>query len=85
MEQMSAEIKDKTQGRVEVKVYPANQLVDYQTVMEDLIRDGTIDMVMMAIDSAFDPRLEIIYIYGLIGDYKEAKKYFIQTRGLPRN
>lgn len=83
MRAMAREIAEKTQGRVEVKVYPANQLGNYSLVMEEMIR-GTIDMSMMSIASEFDPRLEIVYINGYVSSYGEAKKVFDPDAWLPK-
>ena len=77
MYQIADEVKAKTNGRVEIKVYPANQLGDYTLVYEELIR-GTIDMAAISIPSQFDPRLELTYINCFVRDFKEAKKVFAQ-------
>jgi TRAP-type C4-dicarboxylate transport system substrate-binding protein len=75
MEAMAKEIGEKTQGRVEVKVYPASQLGNYSLVFEEMIR-GTVDMAMMSIATEFDPRLEMTYINGFCNSYADAKKIF---------
>jgi TRAP-type transport system periplasmic protein len=75
MEAIAQEIAEKTDGRIEVKVYPANQLGDYSLVYEEQIR-GTIDMSSISVPSQFDPRMELIYINGFVGDYDDVKKVF---------
>ncbi len=75
MNEWAQEIAKKTNGRIEVKIYPSNQLGDYELVAEELIR-GTIDMAMMSISSRFDPKLEITYTCGIARDYDELKKVF---------
>lgn len=82
MNMMAKEIMDKTEGRVEVKVYPANQLGNYSLVMEEMIR-GSIDMSAMSIASEFDPRLELVYINGYVSGYEEAKEVFVPGAWLP--
>ncbi len=77
MNNIAKEVAEKTEGRVEVKVYPANQLGDYTLVYEEQIR-GTIDMSCISVPSQFDPRMEIIYINGYIGDYNDIKRIFSQ-------
>lgn len=77
MEAIAKEIAEKTAGRIEVKVYPANQLGDYSLVYEEQIR-GTIDMSCISVPSQFDPRMELIYINGYVGDYEDVKKVFAQ-------
>lgn len=77
MHKIAKEIAEKTDGRIEVKVYPANQLGDYSLVYEEQIR-GTIDMSCISVPSQFDPRMELIYINGYVSDYEDAKKVFAQ-------
>ena len=57
MEEIAAEVAEKSGGRIEIKVYPMNQLGDYTLVYEELIR-GTIDMSCTSVPSQFDPRLD---------------------------
>ena len=78
MNDIAKEIAEKTGGRIEVKVYPANQLGDYSLVYEEQIR-GTIDMSCISVPSQFDPRMELIYINGYVSDYEDAKKVFAQN------
>ena len=82
MNEMAKEIGQKTNGRVEIKVYPANQLGNYSLVMEEMIR-GTIDMSLMSIASEFDPRLELVYINGYVSGYDDAKRVFVPGAWLP--
>ena len=75
MNEIAKEVADKTKGRIEVKVYPANQLGDYTLVYEELIK-GTIEMGCISVPSQFDPRLELVYINGFLRDYDDVKKIF---------
>ena len=75
MKDIAKEIGEKTNGRIEVKVYPANQLGDYTLVFEEQIR-GTIDMSNISVPSQFDPRLELVYINGFVKGYDDVKKVF---------
>lgn len=77
MNKIAKDIAEQTEGRIEVKVYPANQLGDYSLVYEEQIR-GTIDMSCISVPSQFDPRMELIYINGYVSDYEDAKKVFAQ-------
>ncbi len=77
MNEIAKQIAERTDGRIEVKVYPANQLGDYSLVYEEQIR-GTIDMSCISVPSQFDPRMELIYINGYVSDYDDAKKVFAQ-------
>ncbi len=82
MNDVAKEIKAKTNGRVEVKVYPASQLGNYSLVMEEMLR-GTIDMSVTSFASEFDPRFELVYINGYVSGYDSAKKVFAPGAWLP--
>jgi len=75
MQDISKEIAKKTNNRVVLKVYPANQLGNYSVVTPELMK-GTIDFSCQSIATDFDPRLEILYINGYISSYKDAQKVF---------
>ncbi len=75
MNAIAEEIKARTDGRIEVKVYPASQLGDYTLVYEEQIK-GTIDMSCISVPSQFDPRMELIYVNGFVSNYEDAKKVF---------
>ena len=75
MHQVANEVKEKTNGRIEITVYPANQLGDYTLVYEELIR-GTIEMAAISVPSQFDPRLEVTYINCFVRNFDEAKTVF---------
>ncbi|MGB3225029.1 MAG: TRAP transporter substrate-binding protein DctP [Desulforhopalus sp.] len=77
MNQIAQEINEKTDGRIEVKVYPASQLGDYTLVYEEQIR-GTVDMSCISVPSQFDPRMELIYINGFASNYEDLKTVFAQ-------
>ncbi len=78
MNEIAKEIAEKTDGRIEVKVYPASQLGDYTLVYEEQIR-GTIDMSCISVPSQFDPRMELIYINGFASNYEDLKTVFAQN------
>ncbi len=77
MADIAKEIGEKTNGRIEVKTYPASQLGDYTLVYEEQIR-GTIDLSCISVPSQFDPRMELIYINGFASDYDDLKNVFAQ-------
>jgi TRAP-type C4-dicarboxylate transport system substrate-binding protein len=77
MEQVAKEVLEKTDGRIEIKVYPANILGDYTLVFEELMR-GTIDMACISVPSQFNPNLEVTYINCFVSGYEEAKKVFAE-------
>ena len=82
MNEMAKEIEKETQGRVQIKVYPASQLGNYSLVFEEMIR-GTVDMACMSVATDFDPRLEIIYTNGFVTGYDSAKKALVPGAWLP--
>ncbi len=75
MNEIAQEVAEKSTGRSEIKIFPANQLGDYTLVYEELIR-GTIDMSCTSVPSQFDPRLELLYINGYVKGYEDVKKIF---------
>jgi TRAP-type C4-dicarboxylate transport system substrate-binding protein len=81
--EIAKEINERTQGRVEVTVFPADQLGNYSVVMAELIR-GTIDMGVNSFATEFDPRFGVLYINGFVLDYDQARKVFHPDAWLPQ-
>ena len=50
MNEIAKEVAQKTNNRVQIKVFPANQLGDYSLVYEELIR-GTVEMACISFPS----------------------------------
>jgi TRAP-type C4-dicarboxylate transport system substrate-binding protein len=75
MNQIAKNVAHKTEGRVEIKVYPANQLGDYDLVFEEMIR-GTIDMACTSVPGKFDRRMEMSNMPGIVRDYKDVALMF---------
>lgn len=71
-------IEAATKGRIQIKVYPANQLGDYTQVYEEIMK-GTIDMALISVPSQFDQRLELTYVPYLAENYDQVKKFFAQN------
>ena len=67
------QVKEKTEGRVEIKVYPANQLGDYTTVFEE-ITHGTVEMGLISFPGELDPRLTLNFMPYLVLDYDELEE-----------
>ena len=80
---VAKEINERTQGRVEITVFPADQLGNYSVVMEELIR-GTIDMGLNSFATEFDPRFGVLYINGFVLDYDQAREIFHPDAWLPQ-
>jgi TRAP-type C4-dicarboxylate transport system substrate-binding protein len=75
MNSIAKEIQEKSGGRIEVKVYPANQLGDYGLVHQELIK-GTIDLALISTPGDIDPRLNFPYVNGFATDYDSLQKAF---------
>ena len=75
MKEIAQTIKEKSKGRIEVKVYPANQLGDYTLVHQELIK-GTIDMSLTSTPGDIDPRINFVYINGFCAGYDQLKEVF---------
>jgi TRAP-type C4-dicarboxylate transport system substrate-binding protein len=76
MNEIAAKIQEKSEGRIEVKVYPANQLGDYGLVHQELIK-GTIDMALISVPGDIDPRMNFVYINDFATDYETLEKTFV--------
>ena len=50
MKDVAKEVSVKSNGHIDIKIFPANQLGDYTLVYEELIR-GTIDMALISVPS----------------------------------
>jgi TRAP-type C4-dicarboxylate transport system substrate-binding protein len=75
LEQFKSRIEKETDGRISIRLYPANQLGDYTQVYEEL-RRSTIDMGLISVPSQFDTRLEVTYLHYLAMNYDEARKIY---------
>lgn len=65
-------VATQTQGRVSVRVYPANQLGDLEEVYE-LIRYGVVDAAVQSFSTKYDKRLNISWFPYSVSTYKEAE------------
>ena len=68
-------VKDKTNGRISIEVYPANQLGDWVEVYEQVM-NGAVEMTMGAVPSTFDSRLAIDSFPYAVTDYAEAQRAY---------
>lgn len=75
MRAIAKEVAEKSNGRIEIKVFPANQLGDYSLVYEELIR-GTIEMAAISFPSQFDNRMDLIYVQGYTSSYEQVAKVY---------
>lgn len=68
-------IKEKTNGKVNITIYPSSQLGDYQQVYEEVMM-GTIDMACITLSTTYDSRLEMLTVPYLVSNYEEAVEKF---------
>jgi len=75
MVDMAKEVADKTNGQVEIQVYPANQLGNERELAEGL-RMGTIDMayISQAVMENFEPKLGLFSLPFLFNNQEHAEK-----------
>ncbi|MCR4265149.1 TRAP transporter substrate-binding protein DctP [Nitratireductor sp. ZSWI3] len=72
-EKFATLVGERTEGRVEVKVYPASQLGDWTEVYEQVMQ-GAIDMAMQPLATADDKRLAITWFPYAFTNYETAKQ-----------
>ena len=72
---IAEEVKEATNGEVEIMVYPAGQLGDYTQVYEDVMR-GNVDMGFFYITGQYNPMLEISSMPYLATTYEGLGKVF---------
>ncbi len=72
-ERIKARIEKETEGRVQVKIYPANQLGDASQLYEEVIR-GSIDVAHITVPDQFDSRLGVGFLPFIARDYDQIRK-----------
>lgn len=75
LEEFVKEVNEQSEGALEIKIFPANQLGDYTLVYEELMR-GTIDMGLMTAPTQFNSNLNINYVNYLAESYERAIETF---------
>lgn len=74
-EDFARRVAEKTDGRIEVQVYPGNQLGDWVEVHQQVMQ-GAIELAMQPLSNEFDKRLAIAWFPYLVADYDEASVAF---------
>lgn len=72
-ERIKARIEKETEGRVQIKIFPANQLGDASQLYEEVIR-GSIDVAHITVPDQFDARLGIGFLPYIARDYDQVRK-----------
>ena len=65
-------VNTQTEGRIKVRVYPANQLGDWEETYEQLTQ-GAIDFGVQSLSTKYDKRLGISWFPYSVATYKEAE------------
>jgi len=77
LERIAADLEEKSDGAIEITIYPSSQLGDYTLTYEDLMK-GAVDLALIPIPSQYDPRLEMNFIPYLVNDYSDMEAAFGQ-------
>lgn len=67
------DVEEKTDESIEFDLYPANQLGDYSTVFDEVIK-GTVDGAFLSVPSSIDERTEILNMPYLANNYEQGEK-----------
>lgn len=70
-------VKEGTDGRVQIDVYPASQLGDWVEVHTQLMQ-GAVDMALQPLSASFDKRLAIAWFPYMTPTYAAAEKAYSQ-------
>lgn len=74
-EAMAERVKERTNGKFILEVYPDNLLGTYEAVFEEVMM-GSIEMSVNSLPTTYDHRLEIFQIPYLISSYDDARVLF---------
>lgn len=74
-ERIKARVEKETEGRVQIKIYPANQLGDASQIYEEVIR-GSIDIAHITVPDGYDSRLGVGFIPYIARDYDQIREVF---------
>ncbi|KIC40222.1 hypothetical protein RA27_15510 [Ruegeria sp. ANG-R] len=71
--EFASRVAEATEGRVEVRVFPASQLGDWEEVYEQLAQ-GSVDLAIQSVSTKFDSRLALTWFPYTAVDYDSAKE-----------
>lgn len=75
VETFAQKVAEATDGRIEIKVYPANQLGDWTEVHEQLMQ-GAVDMASQSLTTKFDKAMALAWFPYTITDYDSAREAY---------
>lgn len=68
-------VRERSDGRIDIRVYPANQLGDW-TEVHDHVMQGAVDMAIQSLSTSYDERLAISWFPYLVATYDEAREAY---------
>src|SRR5699024_4568253 len=75
MNELADKVHEGTSGRVNIEIYPANQLGDWSSVYQEISR-GTVEMGLITHPTEQDPRAEILAFPFVAEGYENIEKVF---------
>lgn len=75
LKEFKEDVQEQSNGSLELEIFPANQLGDYTSVYEEVMK-GTIDMAFLSAPSQIDSRMEVLNMPYLVEDYDDARERF---------
>lgn len=70
--EFASRVATETEGRVDVRIFPASQLGDWEEVYEQLSQ-GSVDLAIQSVSTKFDSRLALTWFPYTAVDYDSAK------------
>ncbi|SMG34946.1 TRAP transporter substrate-binding protein DctP [Dethiosulfovibrio salsuginis] len=74
----ASRVSELTEGRVDIQIYPANQLGDY-TVVHESVSVGAVEMACQPPAVAADKRLQILWFPYIVESWDQARKNFVSS------
>ncbi|MCG7522520.1 TRAP transporter substrate-binding protein DctP [Ruegeria sp. Ofav3-42] len=71
--EFASRVAKETDGRIEVRIFPASQLGDWEEVYEQLSQ-GSVDLAIQSVSTKFDSRLALTWFPYTAVDYDSAKE-----------
>lgn len=75
LNELAKRMEERTNGRIKMTIYPANQLGDYTSVYEEVMK-GTIDMALINVPSQYNEKFEFTYLPYLATSYDHVPKIY---------
>lgn len=76
-EEYAQRVAERTDGALQIEVYPADQLGDWVEIHSQLMQ-GAVDMALQPLASSYDKRLAIAWFPYITPTYESAQKHFTE-------